>query len=174
MMPAIAPPPPPDAHRLPPQASQARQFWPLVMLVCVGMLALAACRDPPELVLQNARESLADLNKTACSAKERLPEAIADFSRFVEPKAAKIIALAPEVEKRSTGQFTVFVTCKPPPTIIPDGDVIKVEIGEKRSVVRLKKKSGKGEAEVPLVLVDGHWKLDLLEMESFAKAIQLH
>lgn len=160
-----------------PMVLPARCHRPRPALCLPALLAvlsmLAACRDPPETVLQNARDSLAELNKTACSAKERLPEAIDDFAKHVEPRAASIIRKAPEVGLRSAGQFGVFVTCKPPPGIIPDGDVVKVDAGDKRAIVRLKKKTGKGENEVPMLLVDGHWKLDLLAIPAFAKSMQL-
>ncbi len=145
---------------------------PTLLAVAVA-LSLAACRDPPEIVLQSARDALADLGKIACSNQDQLPDAIENFAQYVEPRAAGLLRTAPQVEKKSTGQFTVFVTCKPPPTVLPDGEVVKVELGEKRSVVRLKKKKGKGEFEVPMVLVEGHWKLDLLEMPTFGAAIQL-
>ncbi len=145
---------------------------PTLLAVALA-LTMAACRDPPELVLQNARDALADLGKIACSNQDQLPDAIENFAQYVEPRAAGLLRTAPSVEKKSTGQFTVFVTCKPPPAVLPDGEVVKVDMGEKRSVVRLKKKKGKGEVEVPLVLVDGRWKLDLLEMPTFGAAIQL-
>ncbi|MBM4345520.1 MAG: hypothetical protein FJ100_19280 [Deltaproteobacteria bacterium] len=157
-----------------PLPAPALQTSRLLAVAVVAAAVLSSCRDSPELVLQNARDALADLGKVACSNQDQLPEAIENLAQYVEPRAAGLLRTAPAVEKKSTGQFTVFATCKPPPNVLPDGDVVRVELGEKRSVVRLKKRKGKGEVEVPMVLVDGHWKLDLLEMPTFGAAIQLH
>ncbi|MBM4345466.1 MAG: hypothetical protein FJ100_19005 [Deltaproteobacteria bacterium] len=156
-----------------PRAAPPLRTPTLLAVAIVATASLAACRDPPELVLQNARDALADLGKIACSNQDQLPDAIENFAQYVEPRAAGLLRTAPSVEKKSTDQFTVFVTCKPPPGVLPDGEVAKVEQADKRSVVRIKKKKGKGEVEVPMVLVDGHWKLDLLEMPTFGAAIQL-
>lgn len=147
-------------------------FAPIAVLIA-PLAIMAGCREAPESVLQSARDSLADLNKTSCGDKDRLGDALAAFAQFAEPKSANIIKLAPEVAKRSSGQFNVFVTCKPPPTIIPPGEVSKIDSGDKRTVLILRKPGSKAEVEVPLVLVEGRWKLDLLEMPTFTKAIQL-
>ncbi len=144
-----------------------------IALVIAMAAALAGCRDSPELVLLNARDSLAELNKTACGNKERLADALQDLSKYVEPRAAALIRSAPDVEKSSSGQFKVFVTCKPPPSVLPPGEVVKVDQpSEITAILKLQGKSGKPGAEVPMVLVDGRWKIDLLEMESFTQAIK--
>ncbi len=38
--------------------------------------------------------------------------------------------------------------------------------------VKVKGKSAKSQVDVPMVLVQGRWKIDLLEMDSFAQAIK--
>lgn len=149
----------------------------LPLLSIAPLIALAAlstgCRDSPELVLLNARDSLAEVNKTACGNKERLADALQDLSKYVEPRAAALIRSAPDVEKTSSGQFKVFVTCKPPPSVLPQGEVAKVEqLSEVTVLLRLQGKAGKPGPEVPMVLVDGRWKIDLLEMDSFLQAIK--
>ena len=144
-----------------------------IALVIALSVAAAGCRDSPELVLQNARDSLAEVNKTACGNKERLADALQGFSKYVEPRAAALIRSAPDVEKTSSGQFKVFVTCKPPPSVLPAGEVQKIEqMSDIAALVRLQGKAGKPGADVPMVLVEGRWKIDLLEMESFIQAIK--
>jgi len=136
-------------------------------------LALGGCREPPDVVLQNARDDLADLNKTGCGDKARIGEAIEAFARHVEPRAAAILRKAPEIEKTSSGLFTVFETCKPPPTVLPPGDIAGIDIGERRSVVKVKKPGSKTESDIPFVLVEGRWKVDLLEIPAFRASIQV-
>lgn len=144
-----------------------------IALVIALAATLAGCRDSPELVLQNARDSLAEVNKTACGNKERLADALQDLSKYVEPRAAALIRSAPDVEKTSSGQFKVFVTCKPPPSVLPQGEVAKIDQpSEVTAVLRLQGKAGKPGPEVPMVLIDGRWKIDLLEMDSFTQAIK--
>ncbi len=141
--------------------------------VIAALVLLAGCRDSPELVLLNARDALAELNKTSCGNKDRLSDALADLAKYVEPRAAGLITAAPEVEKNSSGQFKVFVTCKPPPSVLPAGEVVKVEeTSDTTAVVKVKGKSAKSQVDVPMVLVQGRWKIDLLEMESFAQALK--
>jgi hypothetical protein len=141
--------------------------------VIAALLLLAGCRDSPELVLLNARDALAEVNKTSCGNKDRLNDALAELAKFVEPRAAGLINAAPEVEKTSSGQFKVFVTCKPPPSVLPAGEIVKVEeTSDTTAVVKVKGKSAKSQVDVPMVLVQGRWKIDLLEMDSFAQAIK--
>lgn len=144
-----------------------------IALVIALATGVTGCRDSPELVLQNARDSLAEVNKTACGNKERLGDALQDLSKYIEPRAAALIRSAPDVEKSSSGQFKVFVTCKPPPSVLPPGEVVKVEQpSEITAFIKLQGKAGKPGPEVPMVLIDGRWKIDLLEMESFTQAIK--
>lgn len=147
---------------------------PTPIAAAIAALALlSGCRDSPELVLINARDALAELNKTSCGNKERLSDALAELAKYVEPRAAGLITAAPEVEKTSSGQFKVFVTCKPPPSVLPVGEIIKVEeSSDTTAVVKVKGKSAKSQVDVPMVLVQGRWRIDLLEMDSFAQAIK--
>lgn len=145
--------------------------------VIAALIALAglatACREPPETVLQNARDALAELNKVGCKDHDRLSDALDNLAQYVEPRAARLILAAPEVDRTSTGQFKVFVTCKPPPTVLPPGEVVKVEAEPTVARVWVKGKGSKANIAIPMQLVQGRWKLALLDMESFAQAIRV-
>lgn len=146
--------------------------WPIAVLIALALTA-SACREPPETVLQNARDALNALGKIPCGDKERLQEGLGELARYVEPKAAKLIQAAPEVGRTSTGQFTVFVTCKPPPTVLPAGEVVKVEAEPTVAKVWVKGKGSKGNLMIPMQLVEGRWKIALLDMDSFTAAIRV-
>jgi hypothetical protein len=157
----------------PPHIHKGRPHLLVIALVIALVLLATGCREPPETVLQNARDALGALGKISCGDKERLQDGLDELARYVEPKAAKLLLAAPDVARTSTGQFSVFVTCKPPPTVIPVGEVVKVEAEATVAKVWVKGKGSKGNLLIPMQLVDGRWKIALLDMDSFAAAIRV-
>lgn len=132
---------------------------------------LSGCRDAPSEVLDQARNALAEVNRIPCNKAEPLQEALVALSQHLEPRAAALLLAAPQVERAASGQFKVFASCKPPPSILPMGEVLKSEVGERVARVTVQAKGHKHGVMVPMVLVDGRWKIALLDMESLERAI---
>lgn len=119
------------------------------------LLLLVGCRDAPDVVLAEARNALTAKDDEA-------------FLRLVEPGAKKLLQAAPQVVTRSGKTFKVLEAGRPTPALLPAGEIVGVTENGKRAVVELKR--GGGKARVPMVLVSGQWRIDLLEMDTFWNA----
>ncbi len=120
------------------------------------VLLLTACRDAPDVVLDQARNALAAKDDAA-------------FLALCEPRAAALLTAAPAVVAQSGRVFRVLRDGRPTARLLPDGEVAAVEENGHRAVVVTRSK--KPASRVPMRLVDGQWRIDLLEMPQFAEAI---
>lgn len=123
----------------------------------LSLVLLSACRDDPVAVLEQARSALA--------AKDE-----AGFAALCEPKAAALVAAVPGVVTQSGKTWKVWKDGRPSSHLLPDGDVVEVvEQGHRAVVVTRGKKLG---GQVPMRLVGGQWRIELLEMPQFAEAVR--
>ncbi len=121
------------------------------------VLLLSACRADPADVLGAARRALASRDDAA-------------FLALCEPRAAELLTAASNVVAQSGHVFKVLRDGRPTPRLLPDGEVLTVEENGHRAIVvtRSRKPGGR----VPMRLVEGQWRIDLLEMPQFADAIR--
>ncbi len=120
------------------------------------LLLLTACRDEPADVLDHARAALAAKDDAA-------------FLGLCEPRAAALLTAAPTVVNQSGRVYKVLRDGRPTARLLPDGDVVSVEENGHRAIVTTRSK--KPASRVPMRLVEGQWRIDLLEMPQFAEAI---
>lgn len=125
-------------------------------LLLLSALA-AGCREEPAAVVESARSALKSGDDEA-------------FLALCEPSAADLLRRGELVQKRSGRVFKVLRDGKPTTTLLPKGDVGEVVESGQRAVVELRK--GDRKELVPLRLVRGQWRIDLLEMDSFLQAMQ--
>ena len=118
---------------------------------------LTACRDDPATVLDQARVALAAKDDAA-------------FLALCEPRAAALLTAAPTVVAQSGRVFRVLRDGRPSARLLPDGEVDSVVENGHRAIVQTRSK--KPASRVPMRLVQGQWRIDLLEMPQFAEAIQ--
>lgn len=124
-------------------------------LLILPFFLLVACRDDPATVLQKARNALAAKDDAA-------------FIALCEPHAAELLKRAPEVVAQSGRVYKVLRDGRPTAHLLPDGEVLEVtEMGHRAVVLT---KSAKTANRVPMRLVDGQWRIDLVEMPQFAEA----
>jgi hypothetical protein len=129
----------------------------LVVAAVLFASGLCACRDAPDVVFDSARAALAD----------RDPDA---FLALCEPGARALIERGEVVNKRSARIFKVLADGKPTAALLPKGDVSEVIESGHRAVVKIKR--GDAVSIVPMRLVRGHWKIDLMEMDAFYEALE--
>jgi hypothetical protein len=118
---------------------------------------LAGCRDEPSVVVDAARAALEARDEDA-------------FLALCEPRAADLIRRGELVQKRSGRMFKVLRDGKPTTALLPKGDLGETVESGHRAVVEVKK--GDLVQRVPLRLVRGQWKVDLMEMDLFLDAMQ--
>jgi hypothetical protein len=121
-----------------------------------ALILLSACRDEPADVLDQARAALAAKDDGA-------------FLALCEPHAAAILTAAPGVVNQSGRVYKVLRDGRPTARLLPDGEVVSVEENGHRAIVVTRSK--KPASRVPMRLVEGQWRIDLLEMPQFADAI---
>ncbi len=126
------------------------------LLALALLVALAGCRDDPKVVFEGARDTLA--------AKD-----VAGFLKLLTPPARDFLARADHVSKKSGRVFKVLRDGKPTKRLLPKGDVVDVVENGRKCVVVVKK--GSKTSQVPMRLVRGQWRIDLLEMDSFLAAM---
>lgn len=129
----------------------------------LSLVLLSACRDDPAQVLEQARNALAAKDDAA-------------FIALCEPRAAALLTAAPLAVAQSGHVFKVLHDGRPTSRLLPDGEVVSVEVNGHRALVVTR--SGKPAARVPMRLVTGEnslggqWRIDLLEMPQFADAVR--
>jgi hypothetical protein len=122
-----------------------------VVFACVG------CRDAPEVVFAEAKLALQQRDE-------------AGFVALLEPGAQAFLAAATDVVGKSGRVFRVLKDGKPSPALLPKGEVKDViERGKRAEVIVVQ---GSQKAIVPLRLIDGQWRIDLLEMTSFQATVK--
>jgi hypothetical protein len=127
---------------------------PVLLLLTI---ALAGCRDAPEIVLAEARQALQARDEPA-------------FVSLVEPRAAELLARSNDVVAKSGHTWKVLRDGRPAPTMLPKGEVSTVVENGKRAVVIVQQ--GTQQGQVPMRLVQGQWKIDLLEMDTFYQLVR--
>jgi hypothetical protein len=120
-------------------------------------ILLSACRDDPAQVLDQARNTLAAKDDAA-------------FIALCEPRAAELLTAAPQVVSQSGRVFKVLRDGRPTARLLPDGEVVSVAENKNRALVVTR--SSKPASRVPMRLVAGEWRIDLLEMPQFTAAVQ--
>ena len=121
------------------------------------LCAVAGCRDAPEVVFESARAALSEGDEVA-------------FLALCEPTSRDLITRGERVAKRSSRIFRVLADGHPTAALLPKGDVSETLESGHRAVVKVK--FGGSVSNLPLRLVRGHWKLDLLEMHLFVDAMR--
>ena len=127
-----------------------------LLLLPTAALLLCQCRDAPDVVLTEARQALVQKDTEA-------------FLLLLEPKAAALLRAAPQVVSRSGSVYKVLRDGKPTGVLLPKGEVVDVVETGHRAVVVVK---GTEKAQVPMRLCDGQWRIDLLEMDTFYRALR--
>ena len=118
---------------------------------------LTACRDDTAEVLTQARNALATKDDAA-------------FLALCEPQAAQLLAAVPQVVTQSGRVFKVLREGRPTSRLLPDGEIASVEENGHRAIVVTRSRKAGG--RVPMRLIAGQWRIDLLEMPQFAAAIR--
>ena len=115
-------------------------------------VALWGCRDEPRVVLTNARQALQNKDE-------------ATFLGLLEPRSRALLEDAARVGKTSGHNWKVLHENLNSPLLLPKGEVVgePVESG-KMAVVMVNQ--GAVTRRVPMRLVQGQWRIDLLESES--------
>lgn len=121
------------------------------------LILLTACRESPADVVQHARDALAAKDDAA-------------FAALCEPRAAALLQAGPVAVAQSGRVFKVFRDGRPTQRLLPDGEIASVDENGHRAIVVVRSKKPGG--RVPLRLVDGAWRIDLLEMPQFADAVR--
>ena len=129
----------------------------MVGLVAAGVLLTAGgCREEPKIVFESARDAL--------KAKD-----VDGFLKLVTPKTRDFLRSADDVSKRSGRTFKVLRDAQPTSRLLPSGEISDVVEQGRRCIVVVKK--GRALQQVPMRLVRGQWRIDLLEMDTFLAAI---
>ena len=124
----------------------------LPFALLLTLTALVGCRDAPEVVYGNARLAL--------QARDD-----AGFLDLLEPRSRALLESAPDVVSQSGRAFRVLRDGKPSPALLPKGEVKEaVERGRRAEVVVVQ---GNRKVAVPMRLVEGQWRIDLLDMDAF-------
>lgn len=123
---------------------------PIALLLLAA--TAAACRDEPEVVVQDARDALAAND-------------VDGFLALCEPRLAAFLREAEQVQRQSGRALKVLRDGRPRSTLLPKGEIGDTEEAGKRAVVVVR--LGDVQEKVPLRLVRGRWKLDLMETERF-------
>ena len=131
--------------------------WPSLVWVLWVFASLCACREDPALVVESAREALAAQDDEG-------------FLELCTPNAAELLRQAELVQKRSGRLLRVLRDGRPTPMLLPKGEIGEVVESGHRAVVDVQQ--GERKTRVPLRLVHGQWKFDLLETEQLLDAIR--
>ncbi|MSP91835.1 MAG: hypothetical protein EXR79_08575 [Myxococcales bacterium] len=124
----------------------------LPLAMSLALFALVACRDAPEIVYGNARQALQSRDDAA-------------FLDLLEPRSRTLLEAAPGVVSQSGRAFRVLRDGKPSPALLPKGEVKEaIERGRRAEVVVVQ---GNRKVSVPMRLVEGQWRIDLLDMDAF-------
>lgn len=129
----------------------------ILLPVLSAALLLVGCRDAPDVVLTEARQALAQRDTET-------------FLDLLEPRAAALLRAAPQVVSRSGSVYKVLREGKPTASLLPKGEIADVVETGHRAVVVLK--AGGTKAQVPMRLCQGQWRIDLLEMDTFYRALR--
>lgn len=128
----------------------------LPRLLAVALLC-SACRDDPATVVSAARDALAAQDDEA-------------FLDLCAPNAAALLREASLVQKRSGRLLKVLRDGKPTPMLMPKGEIGEVVEAGQRALVEIRQ--GDRKERVPLRLIRGKWKIDLMETEQLLLAMR--
>jgi len=128
----------------------------LPILLAVALLC-GACRDDPASVVGAARDALAAQDDEG-------------FLALCAPNAAALLREAALVQKRSGRLLKVLRDGRPTPMLLPKGEIGEVVESGHRAVVEVRQ--GDRKERVPLRLIRGQWKIDLMESEQLLLAMR--
>lgn len=131
--------------------------WRRLAALLALALGCAACRDDPATVVGAARDALAAQDDEA-------------FLELCEPRAAAFLREASAVQKRSGRLLKVLRDGRPTPSLLPKGEIGEVVEAGHRALVVVRQ--GERKEQVPLRLIRGKWRLDLLETEQLLAAMR--
>lgn len=126
-------------------------------MLLVTSLVCVACRDEPATVVSAARDALAAQDDEA-------------FLALCAPNAAAFLREAEVVQKRSGRLLKVLRDGRPTPMLLPKGEIGEVVEAGHRALVEVRQ--GERKERVPLRLIRGKWKIDLIETEQLLTAMQ--
>jgi|GEM_PF-2735767 len=142
------------------RSTRSNQRWRGLVIAVLALLlsaALGGCREEPTIVFTSARDALA-------------AQDVEGFLDLLTPQARDFLSRADKVSKASGRAFKILRDAKPTKRLLPAGDVTDVVEDGRRCVLVIKK--GRNKNQVPMRLVRGQWRIDLLEMDSFMEAIK--
>lgn len=123
-------------------------------LVALTLLC-AACREAPEAIYEQARDALA-------------AEDVEGFASLLVPNAAQVVRRAPAVQASSRKRFSALGG-KLSPRLLPPGDIEERRVAGARCVLTVV--DGDDEVDVPLLLVDGRWRIDLFALPTWREVV---
>ena len=127
------------------------------LLIALALVAAClGCREKPEIVFIQARDSL--------KSKD-----VEGFLDLCTPRTKRFLERSEEVAKKSGRSFKVLRDASPSARLLPKGDVSDVVAQGHRCIVVVRK--GRRTSQVPMLLVQGQWRIDLLEMDTFLAAV---
>jgi hypothetical protein len=125
----------------------------MVRLFLPVLVLLTACRDDPRVVLETARQALDNRDETA-------------FLATLEPRSRALLEQAERVGKQSGHSWKVLRDGRPTAALLPKGEVSGEPVVNGHVAVVMVNQ-GMVTKRVPMRLVQGQWRLDLLESDSF-------
>jgi len=136
----------------------------LLVLALLASVLLSGCRDNPEIVLQEARDALKSRDEAAFLAR-------------LDPPSRAFLLQSQDVVRLSGQTYEVLGATGFAPDLLPsgefvedtdDGDFCIVATG---NLCMVEVKKGRNSVRVPMRLVRGQWRIAMLEMEPFLKAV---
>lgn len=124
----------------------------LLAVLCAG------CRDDPAVVFAEARQALQSRDEPA-------------FLRLLEPRSAALLRASDKVIAKSGRAWKVLRDGRPSPALLPKGDIVGEPIENGREAVVMVHQ-GVVQRRVPMRLVQGQWRIDLLEMDTFYQLVR--
>jgi hypothetical protein len=133
---------------------------PIVLMnglrVSLGVFAVGllwGCRDDPRAVLGDARQALKNRDEAA-------------FLALLEPRSRALLEDAARVGKRSGQTWKVLNDSLISAGLLPKGEVVGEPVDNGQQAVVMVNQ-GSVTRRVPLRLVQGQWRIDLLETDTF-------
>ncbi len=92
------------------------------------------------------------------------------FLALCEPKTAALLRNGTKVQKESGRVWKLLRDGRPSPALLPKGDI--AEVIESGPVAMVEVRLANTTSRVPLRLVRGQWRLDLIESDTLLAAIR--
>ncbi len=134
------------------QRPSMRVLLARTLLLYLCLVGATACRDAPLTVLADARQALNNKDE-------------AGFLALCEPRSAEVLRQGQVVSSKSGKIWRVLRDGHPTPALLPKGE--PNEPVEQHHVVVIPVVQGTKKSNVVMRLVEGQWRLSLLDMDSF-------